>query len=76
MGRQVLNKIILEIKVVKYYSISIDSISDCSHIDQMTFIIRYVNNDSPVERFLEFILIEENESEYLFKVILTFFENN
>jgi len=45
MGRQVLNKILSELKVDKYYSISVDSTPDLSHIDQMTFIIRYVNDD-------------------------------
>lgn len=42
----------------------------------MTFIIRYVNDDTPVERFLEFIPIDEHGSEYLFKVILSFLEKN
>jgi len=63
MGRQVLNKIISELKVAKYYSISVDSTPDLSHIDQMTFIIRYVNEDTPVERFLEFIPIDDHGSE-------------
>jgi len=76
MGRQVLNKILSELKVAKYYSISVDSTPDLSHIDQMTFIIRYVNEDTPVERFLEFIPIDEHGSEYLFKVILSFLEKN
>ncbi|CAI6371339.1 unnamed protein product [Macrosiphum euphorbiae] len=76
MGRQVLNAILSELKVAKYYSISVDSTPDLSHIDQMTFIIRYVNDDTPVERFLEFIPIDEHGSEYLFKVILSFLEKN
>lgn len=35
----VLNKILSKLKVAKYYSISVDSTSGCSHINQMTFII-------------------------------------
>jgi len=57
MGKQVLNKILSELKVAKYYSISVDSTPDLSHTDQMTFIIRCVNEDTPFERFLEFIPI-------------------
>jgi len=77
MGRQVLNSLFLsELKAAKYYSISVYFTPDLSHIDQMTFIIRYVNNNIPVERFLEFIPIDEHGSEYLFKVILSFLEKN
>jgi hypothetical protein len=76
MERQVLNTILSELKVVIYYSIGVDSSSNLSHINQMTFIIRYVNNDTPVERFLEFIPIDEHGSKYLFKIILSFLEKN
>jgi hypothetical protein len=76
MDRQVLNTILSELKVAKYCSISIDSTPDLSYMNQITFIIRYVKNDNPVERFLEFIPIYEHGSENLFKVILSFLEKN
>jgi len=76
MGKQAKLKIILEIKSAKYYSISVDSTPDCSHVDQLTFIIRYVKEGKPIERFLEFIPIQEHGSEYLANTILAFLEEN
>jgi hypothetical protein len=38
----ILNKIVTELKQTKYYSIIVDSTSDISHIDQLTFAVRYV----------------------------------
>ncbi|KAK5646261.1 hypothetical protein RI129_004725 [Pyrocoelia pectoralis] len=41
MGQQVLSKIILELKeAYTYYSISVDSTPDMSHVDQLTFVLR------------------------------------
>jgi hypothetical protein len=48
--------IITEIKTAKYFAISVDSTPDVAHIDQLTFIVRYVKeNGKPVERFIRFI---------------------
>lgn len=74
MGKQVLKKIINEVKSAKYFSISVDSTPDLSHIDQLTFIIRYVKDCVPVERFLKFIPIKEHKSKYLAETILNFLE--
>lgn len=74
MGKQVLKKIINEVKSAKYFSISVDSTPDLSHIDQLTFIIRYVKDCVPVERFLKFIPIKEHKSKYLEETILNFLE--
>ncbi|CAF0964928.1 unnamed protein product [Didymodactylos carnosus] len=53
MGNHV-RKLIVKLK--KYYSIIIDSTSDIAHIDQLTFVVRYVDpSGSAVERFLMFI---------------------
>lgn len=76
MGKQVLFKIITEVKLAKYFSISVDSTPDVSHVDQLTFIIRYVKDHEPIERFLKFIPIQEHKSEYLAETVLTFLENN
>lgn len=56
MAEQVLSTIVDELKSSTYYSISIDSTPDISNIDQLSFVIRYVNSiGEPVERFLGFI---------------------
>jgi len=55
MSRQVLNTIIQKVKASRYFSISVDSTPDISHIDQLSFCVRYINNKGePVERFLCF----------------------
>lgn len=45
-----------EVKKSKYFSISVDSTPDISHVYQLLFVIRYVKiNDEPVERSIGFI---------------------
>lgn len=56
MARQLTQKIINEVKAAIYYSISVNSTPDLSHIDQLTFVIRYVDKTSiPQEHSLKFI---------------------
>lgn len=61
-----------EVKVIKYYSIIVDSTPDISHVDQLTFIIRYVKTDGTlVERFLKFLPNVGHKSEDLETVIIS-----
>lgn len=55
MGDKVLNEIISRIKKSKYYSVSVDSSPDESHIDQLTIVVRYIEGSMPKERFLTFL---------------------
>ena len=56
MAKEVTTKIANEVKKAKYYSITVDSTPDVTHVDQLTFIIRYAQDDGTiVERFLKFI---------------------
>lgn len=56
MAEKVMSSITDEVKTAKYFSISVDSTPDISHMDQLTFTIRYVlPTTGPVERFLQFI---------------------
>ena len=52
MGEQVLGEIISRVKKSKYYSISFDSTPDVAHIDQLALVLRYMEKDGPVERFV------------------------
>lgn len=75
LGNKVLKQIIAEIKDAKYYGISIDSTPDISHVDQLTLIIRYIlKNGNIVERFLQFIPIEQHDGQYIFDVVLGIFQ--
>jgi hypothetical protein len=70
IGRKVVCDIVAEIKAAKYYSISVDSTPDIFHIDQLTFIIRYVaKNGRPVERFIKFVEIHGHGAANLAEVV-------
>lgn len=43
--------IIDQLKKLGYFSISVDFTPDITYIDQLTIILRHVNNDGPVERY-------------------------
>ncbi|KAL4105050.1 hypothetical protein QTP88_020340 [Uroleucon formosanum] len=55
MGDKVLTEIVSRIKKSKYYSVSVDSTPDESHIDQLTIVVRYMEGSTPKERFLTFL---------------------
>ena len=42
MGQKVLACILSELKKSKYYSFSVDSTLDITHLDQLTFTVRYM----------------------------------
>lgn len=71
LAREVLNCILKDLRVAKYFSIIVDSTPDISHIDQLTLIVRYVlPSGKPVESFLCFVPIFSHTAENLAKVIL------
>ena len=50
MGNRVKEVILNELKIAKYYSFSVDSTPDITHMDQLTFTLRYVMiNGYPIE---------------------------
>ncbi|XP_060836474.1 zinc finger MYM-type protein 1-like [Rhopalosiphum padi] len=66
MAEKITKQIVEEVKVSKYFSISVDSTPDVSHVDQLSFIIRYISKDgTPIERFLKFIANTGHKSEQL-----------
>lgn len=55
-GEEILTQIISKIKSAGYYSIIFDETTDCSHISQMSLVLRYVNNEGdPQESFVGFV---------------------
>lgn len=72
MGEKVLDMIICEVKTAKYFSISVDSTPDVTHVDQLTMILRYVLSDGLVERFLQFIPIDNHSGAQIAEVMLNF----
>jgi len=72
MAEQVISTKAEKLKCSTYYSIRIDSTSDISNVDQLSFVIRYVNSiGEPVERFLGFIENAGHKAEPLAEAILS-----
>ena len=65
MSSKVRASILEDIQRAGYFSISVDSTPDPSHVDQLTEIIRYVSpdDDVPVKRFLTFLQMENHTGE-------------
>lgn len=72
MAQRLFSAILEEIKQSMYFSISVDSTPDISHIDQLTFTIRYVRGCEPVERFMAFIPIFSHGAKSLADNIVDF----
>ncbi|CAH2306720.1 zinc finger MYM-type 1-like [Pelobates cultripes] len=56
----------------KYYSVSVDSVEDSSHTDQLTVISRYLEGNRPVERFVTFLPSTGHKAEEMAGVLLAF----
>ena len=58
MADYTLAAVVKEIKDAKYFSFIVDSTPDVSHVDQLTFTVRYVTETAEIaERFLKFVAI-------------------
>lgn len=69
--------IINDVKRAKYYSIIVDSTPDISHTDQLSFVLRYVQESgNPVERFLLFLPNPGHKSENLANAVTTVLSSN
>ena len=75
MSQKVLKQIIEEILSAKYFSIIVDSTPDVTHLDQLCFVIRYINESEPVERLLKFIPIYSHKSEILEAIVVQTLED-
>ena len=72
IGKQILGEIITRVKRSKYYSVSLDSTPDESHIDQLTLVLRYMEDDGPVERFVTFMANRGHKAEEMFNALMEF----
>lgn len=74
LGTSVLDRIVSELKSCKYYSVSVDSTPDVSHIDQISCIFRYVLPSGPVERFVKYLDMEGHSGEQLAQSLMDFLQ--
>uniref|UniRef100_A0A8P4KG01 TTF-type domain-containing protein n=1 Tax=Dicentrarchus labrax TaxID=13489 RepID=A0A8P4KG01_DICLA len=71
MGQKVVEEVISRVKLAKYFAISVDSTPDITHVDQLTFILRYISPEGCIEeRFVKFLPIESHMGEALFNSII------
>lgn len=71
LNKKMLETFVSEVKTAKYFSIIIDSTPDITHVDQLTFILRYVSEDGiPIERFFGFLPIYSHTGESLENEVL------
>jgi hypothetical protein len=65
LSKTVKEPILADVNKAGYFSLSVDSTPDISHIDQLTFIMRYVSPEDglPSERFLTFLELKDHSGE-------------
>ena len=75
IATKVLDIIISEIKQAKCCSVSVDSTSDITNVDQLTIIFWYVLPDGPVERFVKFKPTREHTGHQVADLLFAFIED-
>ncbi|XP_032652190.1 zinc finger MYM-type protein 1-like [Chelonoidis abingdonii] len=76
LARKMLSAIVEEIKDVGYFSVSVDSTADVSHVDQLTVILHYMLPSRSAEHFMTFINITSHTGEKLASYLLNFLPEN
>ena len=66
MGKRVLAKFVSRIKRSRYYSVTLDSTPDEGHVDQLTLVFRFMENTTPVERFVTLMPNQGHKAEDMF----------
>lgn len=76
MSDKVREVIVGEIQSAGYFSLSVDSTPDLSHMDQLSIILRYVSpsDGKPVERFLTFLNLKSHTGEEMANIVLNYLE--
>jgi hypothetical protein len=77
MAHKVRDSILDDLRTAGYFSLSVDSTPDRSHIDQLTVIVRYVSPDDglPIERFLTFLEMGSHTGESMAKMVHNYLTN-
>jgi hypothetical protein len=64
------------IDAAKYFSVSVDSTPDVTHVDQLTCVLMYVLPSGPVERFATFLDMQGHTGRQLAESLLKFLEKH
>ena len=74
MEEKVRKFIIYQVKETNYFSLTVDSTPDISHVDRLACVLQDVLEDGPVERFIQFLDMKGYTVEEMFKSLSSFFE--
>ena len=70
VAEEIQKRITAEVKEAHYYGVIMDSTIDISHVDQLSFCIRYIDANFQIqERFLLFTDIKKSDSQSLFDTL-------
>jgi hypothetical protein len=74
LSKTVKEPILADVNKAGYFSLSVDSTPDISHIDQLTFIMRYVSPEDglPSERFLTFLELKDHSGERMADLVFNY----
>ena len=76
MAKNVIKIIVKGVQESRCFSISVHSIPDSTHTDQLRITLRCVLASGPVERFVTFVPIKSHTGFGIAEVILTFLQSN
>ena len=77
IGDAIRDEIIDEIQTVKFFSILADEVTDCSTLEQVSIVIRFVDRNKTIrEEFLGFIAVERITGEALATALLSWLQEH
>ena len=76
MGKRVLVEIVSRIKRSRYYSVTLDPTPDEGHVDKLTLVVRFMENTTPVERFVTFMPNQAHKTEDMFDGLMQFLDTH
>ena len=76
MGKRVLDEIVSRIKRSRYYSVTLDYTPDEGHVDQLTLVFRFMENTTPVERFVTSMPNQGHKAEEMFDGLMKFLDTH
>ena len=76
-GSAIEDQIIDEIQAAKFFTILADEVTSCSNLEQVSIVIRFVDDDKNIrEDFLGFITVERTTGESLATALLSWLESH
>lgn len=72
MAKKVHSVIIDKINVSGYFSLSVDSTPDLLHVDQLSIVLRYLQDGQTVERFITFLELQNHTGEAMAQQVLKY----